>query len=52
MVILVTYCAIPPGPRRSMAEHIPQRDGQALDLSPPGVQRVIDKRPFAEAHIV
>ena len=41
-----------PAVGRGIAEQILHGDWQTLDLSPLGVQRVIDNRPFAEAHIV
>ncbi|MCQ0970769.1 FAD-binding oxidoreductase [Paracoccus sp. TK19116] len=41
-----------PAVGRGIAEQIIHGDWQTLDLTPLGVQRVIDNRPFAEAHIV
>ncbi|MDO5619941.1 MAG: FAD-binding oxidoreductase [Paracoccus sp. (in: a-proteobacteria)] len=41
-----------PAVGRGIAEQILHGDWQTLDLSPLGVQRVIDRQPFAEAHIV
>ena len=41
-----------PAVGRGIAEQITHGDWQSLDLSPLGVQRVIDNAPFAEAHIV
>ncbi|WP_265500484.1 NAD(P)/FAD-dependent oxidoreductase [Paracoccus beibuensis] len=41
-----------PAVGRGIAEQILHGDWQTLDLSPLGVQRVLDNAPFAEAHIV
>lgn len=41
-----------PAVGRGIAEQILNGDWQSLDLSPLGVQRVLDNRPFAEAAIV
>ncbi|MDO5703878.1 MAG: FAD-binding oxidoreductase [Paracoccus sp. (in: a-proteobacteria)] len=41
-----------PAVGRGIAEQILHGDWQTLDLSPLGVQRVVDNEPFAEAHIV
>lgn len=41
-----------PAVGRGIAEQILHGDWQTLDLSALGVQRVVENRPFAEAHIV